>query len=164
MSALGPGCVRTPEDNALAQQSNRMNGQRKTLLRPVGSTRINLASKWPEICFRTAWVMCGRLPFWRFLKPPWHIAMPTVEPSTASKDAMKPEDAASSSFDCFNIDQKERDAMTRSATVTTGEHTLYAALELSKNSWLLAIRPGSVAVIAVVIASWMANISSRSRS
>ena len=35
--------------------------------------------------------------------------------------------------------------MTRSATVTTGEHTLYAALELSKNSWLLAIRPGSVA-------------------
>ncbi len=45
-----------------------------------------------------------------------------------SKDAVKPEDAASSSFDCFNIDQKERDAMTRSAAVTTGEHTLYAAL------------------------------------
>ncbi len=30
--------------------------------------------------------------------------------------------------------------MTRSAAVTTGEHTLYAALELSKNSWLLAIQ------------------------
>jgi transposase len=56
---------------------------------------------------------------------------------------MKPKDAASSSFDCFNIDQKERDAMTRSAAVTTGEPTLYAALELSKNSWLLAIQiPG----------------------
>ncbi len=33
--------------------------------------------------------------------------------------------------------------MTRSAAVTTGEHTLHAALELSKNSWLLAIQiPG----------------------
>ena len=33
--------------------------------------------------------------------------------------------------------------MTRSAVVWTGEHTLYAALELSKNSWLLAIQiPG----------------------
>ena len=33
--------------------------------------------------------------------------------------------------------------MTRSSTVTTGEHRLYAALELSKNSWLLAIQvPG----------------------
>ncbi len=33
--------------------------------------------------------------------------------------------------------------MTRSSAVTTGEHTLYAALELSKNSWLLAIQvPG----------------------
>ena len=33
--------------------------------------------------------------------------------------------------------------MTRSAAVTTGKHTLYAALELSKNSWLLAIQfPG----------------------
>ncbi len=56
------------------------------------------------------------------------------------KDAMRPEDAASSSFDCFNIDQKERDAMTRSAAIPTDEHTLYAALELSKNSWLLAIQ------------------------
>ena len=33
--------------------------------------------------------------------------------------------------------------MTQSSAVTTGEHTLYAALELSKNSWLLAIQvPG----------------------
>ena len=33
--------------------------------------------------------------------------------------------------------------MTRFLAVTTGEHTLYAALELSKNSWLLAIQvPG----------------------
>ncbi len=33
--------------------------------------------------------------------------------------------------------------MTRSAAVTTAEHTLHAALELSKNSWLLAIQvPG----------------------
>ncbi len=33
--------------------------------------------------------------------------------------------------------------MTRSAAVTTGEHTLHAALELSKNSWLLALQvPG----------------------
>ncbi len=56
---------------------------------------------------------------------------------------MRPKEAASSSFDWFNLDQKERDAMTRSAAVTTGEHTLYAALELSKYSWLLAIQfPG----------------------
>jgi hypothetical protein len=56
---------------------------------------------------------------------------------------MRPKDAASSSFDCFDIDQKERDAMTRSSTVSTGEPRLYAALELSKNSWLLAIQvPG----------------------
>ncbi len=62
------------------------------------------------------------------------------------KDAMRAKDAASSSFDCFNIDRKERDAMTRSAAVTAGEHTLYAALELSKNSWLLAIQvPGRCA-------------------
>jgi hypothetical protein len=53
---------------------------------------------------------------------------------------MRPKDAASSSFDCFNIDAKERNAMTRSALVTTGEPTLHAALELSKNSWLLAIQ------------------------
>ena len=33
--------------------------------------------------------------------------------------------------------------MTRSAAISTDEHTLYAALELSKNSWLLAIQvPG----------------------
>ena len=30
--------------------------------------------------------------------------------------------------------------MSRSAAVTTSEHTLYATLELSKNSWLLAIQ------------------------
>ncbi len=30
--------------------------------------------------------------------------------------------------------------MTRSAAVTTVEHTLHATLELSKNSWLLAIQ------------------------
>ncbi len=30
--------------------------------------------------------------------------------------------------------------MTRSAAVTTAEYTLHAALELSKNSWLLAIQ------------------------
>ncbi len=30
--------------------------------------------------------------------------------------------------------------MTRSAAVTTAKHTLHAALELSKNSWLLAIQ------------------------
>ncbi len=53
---------------------------------------------------------------------------------------MRLKDAASSSFDCFNIDEKERDAMTRSAAVTTAEPTLHAALELSKNSWLLAIQ------------------------
>lgn len=56
---------------------------------------------------------------------------------------MKPKDTASSSFDCFNIDQKERDALIRSAAVTTGEPTLYPALELRKNSCLLAIQiPG----------------------
>lgn len=33
--------------------------------------------------------------------------------------------------------------MTRSSAVATGEHRLYAARELSKNSWLLAIQvPG----------------------
>ncbi len=56
---------------------------------------------------------------------------------------MRLKDAASCSFDCFNRDQKERDAMTTSPTATSGEQTLYAALELSKNSWLLAIQvPG----------------------
>ncbi len=56
---------------------------------------------------------------------------------------MSPKDAASSSFDCFNVDEKERDAMTRSAAVTKAEHTLHDALELSKNSWLLAVQfPG----------------------
>ncbi len=30
--------------------------------------------------------------------------------------------------------------MTRSPSATSGEETLYAALELSKNSWLLAIQ------------------------
>ena len=30
--------------------------------------------------------------------------------------------------------------MTRSPSATSGKETLYAALELSKNSWLLAIR------------------------
>jgi len=53
---------------------------------------------------------------------------------------MRPKEAASSSFDCFNVDEKERDAMTRFAAVTTPKHTLHAALELSKNSWLLAIQ------------------------
>jgi transposase len=53
---------------------------------------------------------------------------------------MKPKEAASSSFDWFNHDQKERDAMTTSPTATSGEQTLHAALELSKNSWLLAIQ------------------------
>ena len=49
-------CVKTLEENALAQLLNRMGGQRETLLCLNGSTRINLASKWFEICFRTAWV------------------------------------------------------------------------------------------------------------
>jgi transposase len=53
---------------------------------------------------------------------------------------MRPKEAASSSFDCFNVDHKQRDAMTRSAAVTTAEPTLHAALELSKNSGLLAIQ------------------------
>ncbi len=53
---------------------------------------------------------------------------------------MRLKDAASSSFDCFNVDEKERDAMTRSVAVATVEHTLHAALELSKKSWLLAIQ------------------------
>ena len=58
---------------------------------------------------------------------------------------MKPKDAASCSFDWFNCYQKERDAMTTSPTATFGEQTLHAALELSKNSWLLAdvARPGN---------------------
>ncbi len=56
---------------------------------------------------------------------------------------MRPKEAASSSFDCFTVDEKERDALTRSAAVNPAEHTLHAALELSKNSWLLAIQvPG----------------------
>ena len=60
-----------------------------------------------------------------------------------TKDAMRPEQAAASSFDWFNRDQKGRDAMTTSPTTAPGEQTLYAALELSKNSWLSAIQfPG----------------------
>ncbi len=50
---------------------------------------------------------------------------------------MRLKDAASSSFDWFNRDQKERDAI---PTATSGEETLHAALELSTNSWLLAIQ------------------------
>jgi hypothetical protein len=53
---------------------------------------------------------------------------------------MKPKDAASGSFDWFNRDQKERCPMFVSSPTTSGEQTLYAALELSKNSWLLAIQ------------------------
>ncbi len=53
---------------------------------------------------------------------------------------MRPKDAASSSFASFNLDEKERDAMTRSTAVAAAEPTLHAALELSKNGWLLAIR------------------------
>ncbi len=53
---------------------------------------------------------------------------------------MKPKEAASCSFDCFTVDENERDAMTRFAAVITAEHTLHATLELSKNSWLLAIQ------------------------
>ena len=42
----------------------------------------------------------------------------------------------------FNIDLKEL-PMTQFAVSTTTEQTIYAALELSKNSWLLAIQlPG----------------------
>ncbi len=52
---------------------------------------------------------------------------------------MRPKEAASCSFDCFTVYEKERNAMTRSAAVTTVEQTLHAALELSKNSWLLAV-------------------------
>ena len=51
---------------------------------------------------------------------------------------MRPKDAASGSFDWFNCDLKEQDAMTTSPTATSGEQTLYAALELSKNSGVLA--------------------------
>ena len=46
---------------------------------------------------------------------------------------------ASSSFDCFNLDLKEH-PMTQFAVSTSNEQTIYAALELSKNSWLLAIQ------------------------
>jgi hypothetical protein len=53
---------------------------------------------------------------------------------------MRLKDAASCSFDCFTVDEKERDAMTRCVAVTAAEHTLHAALELSKNSWLLTIQ------------------------
>ena len=56
------------------------------------------------------------------------------------KDAMKPKEAASSSFDWFNRDQKERCPMSVSSPTTSSEQTLYAALELSKNSWLLTIQ------------------------
>ncbi len=56
------------------------------------------------------------------------------------KDAMKPKDAASSSFDWFNRDQKERCPMSVSSPTNSGEQALHAALELSKNSWLLAIQ------------------------
>ncbi len=53
---------------------------------------------------------------------------------------MRPKDAASCSFDCFNVDEKERDAKTRSVALATAEHTHHAALELSKSRWLLAIQ------------------------
>jgi hypothetical protein len=54
---------------------------------------------------------------------------------------MRLKDAASCSFDCFNIDLKERPDGTVSST--SNEQSIYAALELSKNSWLLAIQvPG----------------------
>ena len=44
---------------------------------------------------------------------------------TGSKDAMRPKDAVSCSFDCFNRDQKERSTMSSSLAATSGEHTLY---------------------------------------
>ena len=56
------------------------------------------------------------------------------------KDAMKPKDAASGSFGWFNRDQKEQEAMTTSPRATSGEQPLYCDIELSKNSWLLAIQ------------------------
>ncbi len=53
---------------------------------------------------------------------------------------MRLKDAASSSFDCFNIDLKERHDDTVSSIDL---QRTYAALELSKNSWVLAIQvPG----------------------
>ena len=53
---------------------------------------------------------------------------------------MRPKEAASCSFDWFNSDQKERYAMTQFPAATSSEQTLHAAIELSKNSWLLAIQ------------------------
>jgi hypothetical protein len=55
-------------NNDLAFRINTVN--LKNALRDVQSNRAN--------------VHLGRLPFWRLKQPPWHIAMPAVEPSTAS--------------------------------------------------------------------------------
>jgi hypothetical protein len=58
---------------------------------------------------------------------------------------MRPRDAVSCSFDCFNIDLKEHhdDHDDTVSSIDSDEPTLHAALELSKNSWLLAIQvPG----------------------
>ena len=38
------------------------------------------------------------------------------------------------------IDHKEQETMTRPTSVTSNEPTLHAALELSKNSWLLGVQ------------------------
>jgi hypothetical protein len=59
MSVLGPGCVKTLGEKAFAQQWNRTSGRRKTLLRLMGLTRINLAQNLPGNSFYTAWVKIG---------------------------------------------------------------------------------------------------------
>ncbi len=57
---------------------------------------------------------CGVWPLWvtTGLGGPRPVAS-----AVRGRDAMRPKDAASYSFDCFTVDEKERDAMTWSAAV-----------------------------------------------
>jgi len=45
---------------------------------------VNLENTLRDIQTYRASIHIGRLPFWRLKQPPWHIAIPAVEPSTAS--------------------------------------------------------------------------------
>ena len=59
MSALGPGCVKTRQVGASAQQSNPHGRELIMMLPRMRAPRINLAPLEFEISFYTAWVING---------------------------------------------------------------------------------------------------------
>ena len=57
MSALGPGCVKTPTPRPSAQQLNPDGNVGDTLLRRRPNSRLNISSRSPKNSFDTAWVI-----------------------------------------------------------------------------------------------------------